>query len=70
MPSAKARASTILGEFEQAPERTRRQARDPHRRQGRTVESISLDQLHGLRLSIRGNDGKWPIAIIKFAQTD
>ena len=33
-----------------------------------TVESISLDELHGLRLSIRGHDGKWPISTIKLEQ--
>jgi len=33
-----------------------------------TVESIWLDELHGLRISIRGHDGKWPIATVKLAQ--
>ena len=31
-----------------------------------TVESIWLDELHGLRISIKGHDGKWPISTIKF----
>jgi hypothetical protein len=26
--------------------------------------------LHGLRLSIRGHDGKWPVSTIKLAQTN
>jgi len=26
--------------------------------------------LHGLRISIKGHDGKWPVSTIKFAQTD
>jgi hypothetical protein len=34
-----------------------------------TVEGIWLDELHGLRISIRGHDGKWPVSTIKFAQT-
>jgi hypothetical protein len=34
-----------------------------------TVENISLDELHGLRISIRGHEGKWPISTIKLAQT-
>ena len=34
-----------------------------------TVENVWLDELHGLRISIRGHDGKWPISTIKFAQT-
>jgi len=33
-----------------------------------TVERVSPDELHGLRISIRGHDGKWPISTIKFAQ--
>ena len=34
-----------------------------------TVEGVWLDELHGLRISIRGHDGKWPVSTIKFAQT-
>jgi hypothetical protein len=34
-----------------------------------TVENVWLDELHGLRISIRGHDGKWPVSTIKFAQT-
>ena len=33
-----------------------------------TVESVWLDELHGLRISVRGHDGKWPISTIKFEQ--
>ena len=33
-----------------------------------TVEAIWLDDLHGLRISIRGHDGKWPVSTIKFAE--
>ena len=31
-----------------------------------TVENLWLDELHGIRLSIRGHDGKWPVATVKF----
>jgi hypothetical protein len=34
-----------------------------------TVENVWLDELHGLRISIGGHDGKWPIATIKFEQS-
>jgi len=34
-----------------------------------TVESIWLDELHGLRIAIKGHDGKWPISTIKFEQS-
>jgi hypothetical protein len=33
-----------------------------------TVEGVWLDELHGLRISIRGHDGKWPISTIKLEQ--
>ncbi len=33
-----------------------------------TVESVSLDELHGLRISINGHDGEWPVSTIKFTQ--
>jgi hypothetical protein len=33
-----------------------------------TVESVWLDEMHGLRISVRGHDGRWPMSTIKFAQ--
>ena len=33
-----------------------------------TVDGIWLDELHGLRISIRGHEGKWPISTVKLAQ--
>ena len=33
-----------------------------------TVEAIWLDGAHGLRISIKGHDGKWPVSTVKFAQ--
>jgi hypothetical protein len=33
-----------------------------------TVEGIWLDEIHGLRISIRGHYGKWPASTIKFAE--
>jgi len=34
-----------------------------------TVENVWLDELHGLRISIGGHDGKWPISTIKLEQS-
>jgi hypothetical protein len=34
-----------------------------------TVENVWLDELHGLRVSIKGHEGKWPISTIKFEQS-
>jgi hypothetical protein len=34
-----------------------------------TVEAVWLDDVHGLRISIKGHPGKWPVATVKFAQS-
>ena len=33
-----------------------------------TVESVWPDELHGLRISIRDNDGKWLVSTIRFPE--
>jgi hypothetical protein len=68
MPAAKVRASAILSEFEQALTELVGNAVILTDGKAGTVETVSLDELHGLRISIRGHDGKWPISTIKFAQ--
>ncbi|WFU73219.1 PRC-barrel domain containing protein [Bradyrhizobium sp. CB2312] len=30
-----------------------------------TVDHVFLDEVHGLRISIGGHDGKWPISTVK-----
>jgi hypothetical protein len=69
MPTAKVRASTILGEFEHAQTELVGKAVILTDGKTGTVESVWLDEMHGLRGSIRGHDGKWPVSTIKFAQT-
>ena len=68
MPTVKLRASTILGELEQA--QTELVGRAVVLTDGKagTVESVWLDEMHGLRISIRAHVGKWPISSVKFAQ--
>ena len=61
MPAVKGRACTILGEFERAETELVGKAG--------AVESVWLDEIQGLRISIRGHEGKWPFSTIKFAQT-
>jgi hypothetical protein len=63
------RASTILAEFEQAQEELVGKAVILTDGKAGTVEKVSLDEWHGLRLSIRGHDGKWPVSTVKFVQT-
>jgi hypothetical protein len=68
MPSVKLRASTILGAFEEAQSELVGRAVVLTDGKAGTVENVWLDELHGLRISITGHDGKWPISTIKFAQ--
>ena len=69
MPLAKLRASTILGALEQAQAELVGKAVVLTDGKAGTVEHVWLDELHGLRISIRGHDGKWPVSTIKFAQS-
>jgi len=33
-----------------------------------TIEHVFLDDVHGLRISISGHDGQWPVSTVKFIQ--
>ena len=68
MPTVMVRATTILGEFEQVQSELVGNAVILTDGKAGTVETVWLDELHGLRVSIRGHDGKWPISTIKLAQ--
>jgi len=67
MPIVKTRAYTILDAFERAQTELIGKAVVLTDGKAGTVEGVSLDELHGLRISIVGHDGKWPISMIKFA---
>jgi hypothetical protein len=62
-------ASTILGAFEEA--RSQLIGKSVVLTDGKagTVENVWLDELHGLRVSIKGHDGKWPVSTVKLAQS-
>ena len=68
MPAVKLRASTILGAFEEAQTELVGRAVVITDGKAGTVENVWLDELQGLRISIRGHDGKWPSSTIKLAQ--
>ena len=70
MPTAKVRASRILAEFDQAQTELVGKAVILTDGKAGTVDGIWLDEEHGLRISIRGHEGKWPVSTIKLAQTD
>ena len=60
MPTAKARACTILVEFERAQTELVGKAVILTNGKAGTVDRLWLDELHGLR--------NWPVATIKFAE--
>ena len=68
MPTAKVRASIILSEFERAQTELVGKAVVLTDGKAGTVERVWLDEGHGLRISIRGHYGKWPVSTIKFAE--
>jgi hypothetical protein len=68
MSTAKLRASTILRAFGEARSEIVGKAVVLTDGKAGTVENIWLDEFHGLRISIKGHDGKWPISTIKFTQ--
>jgi hypothetical protein len=69
MATVKHHASTILGAFEQA--RTELIGKAVILTDGKagTVENVWLDEFHGLRISIKCHEGRWPVSTIKFAQS-
>ena len=69
MPTANAHASAILAQFEQAQTELVGKAVVLTDGKAGTVENIWLDELHGLRISVKGHEGKWPVSTIKFAQS-
>jgi hypothetical protein len=62
------RATAILSEFEQVQAELVGKAVILTDGKAGTVETVWLDESHGLRISIRGHDGKWPISTVKLAQ--
>ncbi len=69
MATVAVRASTILHQFEQVQSELVDKAVILTDGKAGTVEAIWLDELHGLRISIKCHDGKWPISTVKLAQT-
>jgi hypothetical protein len=68
MPSVKVRASKILSEYGEAQSELIGKAVVLADGKAGTVEKVWLDELHGLRISIKGHDGRWPVSTIKFAE--
>ena len=69
MPTVMVRATTILGEFEQVQAELVGKAVMLTDGKAGTVETVWLDEFHGLLISIRGHDGKWPVSTVKLTET-
>jgi len=68
MPPVKLRASTILNEYGKAQSELIGKTVVLTDGKAGTVENVWLDELHGLRISIKGHDGRWPVSTIKFTE--
>ncbi|RZN16132.1 PRC-barrel domain-containing protein [Bradyrhizobium sp. Leo121] len=68
MPSVQRHAITILNEYGEAQSELIGIAVVLTNGKAGTVENVWLDELHGLRISIKGHDGKWPVSTIKFPE--
>jgi hypothetical protein len=69
MPSVKRRASKILNEYGAAQSELIGKAVVLTDGKAGTVQNVWLDELHGLRISIKGHDGRWPVSTIKFVES-
>ena len=69
MPSVKRRASNILNEYGAAQSELIGKAVVLTDGKAGTVENVWLDELHGLRISIKGHEGRWPVSTIKLTES-
>ncbi|QIG94248.1 PRC-barrel domain-containing protein [Bradyrhizobium sp. 6(2017)] len=68
MQSVKRRASKILNEYGEAQAELIGKAVVLTDGKAGTVEQVWLDELHGLRISIKGHDGRWPVSTVKITE--
>jgi hypothetical protein len=67
--AVKRRALTILHAFDAADAQLVGKAVVLTDGKAGTVEAVWLDDIHGLRISIKGHPGKWPVSTVRFAQS-
>lgn len=68
MPTARVRVASILHVFHDAEAELLGKAVVLSDGKAGVIEKICLDELHGLRIALRGHDGKWPVSTIKFVE--
>jgi hypothetical protein len=66
--AVQARALAILREYEQARAELQGKAVILTNALAGTVDKLHLDKLHGLRVSIEGHDGDWPVSTLRLAE--
>jgi hypothetical protein len=69
MPPVRRRASKILDEYGAAQSELIGKAVALTDGKAGTVENVWLDELHGLRISIKGHEGRWPVSTIKLVES-
>jgi len=69
MQSVEVRASKILSEYGEAQSELIGKAVVLSDGKAGTVEHVWLDELHGLRISVKGHDGRWPVSTIKLVES-
>ena len=69
MPPVKRRASKILDEYGAAQSELIGKGVVLTDGKAGTIEYVWLDELHGLRISIRGHDGRWPVSTIRLVES-
>jgi len=70
MPSVKRRASKLLNEYGAAQSELIGKAVVLTDGKAGKVENVWLDELRGLRISIEGHDGRWPVSTPEEQQRD
>jgi len=69
MPSVQRRASKTLDEYRAVQSELIGKAVMLTDGKAGTVENVWLDELHGLRISIEGHYGRWPVSTIKLVES-
>jgi hypothetical protein len=69
MPTLKFGAQAVLGALDEAEAKFVGRGVVLTDGKAGTVEKVWLDEIHGLRISIKGHDGKWPVSTIKLTET-
>ena len=69
MPSVKRHALKILNQYSEAQSELIGKGVVLTDGKAGTVENVWPDELHGLRISIKGHEGRWPVSTIKLLQS-